>query len=534
MNGGYDDESDSMTNPGRRRRRLGHQQQGNRALCNDDPRRVEGCFGLFCLMTTVVFSTVFIKSRTIVQTSGPVRWQAKSANEEVPNWKEGYLDIHQIKAGSAESGLIVMPDGTSVLVDAGDVDASLFEAKYNGTFRAARPPPGTTAGALISNYLEHFGIDSLDYAVITHFHADHCGYPWSARRRVASYRVTGVSEVAERVRIKRLIDRGFPLYDYPVDLRTNGDRATTNYINFVDHIKSNVSIERFYPGRSDQIAPVKSHVSNFRIRNVKRDLDVSFSPDENPKQIYDKREVMSPTLTNWPRYDENRMSLAMAVEYGKFRYYTGGDNQHGIRSHLKERLDWTDVDTATPVAQAVGRVDVAKLNHHSHGTPSDFLRILQPSVVVQSSWNSDQPSDEALYLLTADAPYKDMDRPYRPPDVFATWTAAETVLSRGPAMLKYLSLEGHVLVRIMPPNATDSTARQYYHVYVLDDDFRVKAKHGPYEAVAATGISGPAALRREHSQRRRGSGYAAAIRDDQQFKKRKRARRTRTRRRRSS
>lgn len=470
------------------------------ALCSDDPRKVEACFGVCCLLLAGLLSSLVLKSKTMATSGAP--WNVHGGGSALAAWREGYLDIHQIKAGPAESALLVLPDGTSVLVDAGDQDASVFEARYNGTYRPARPPPGLTCGAVVANYLQHFGVLSIDYAVVTHFHADHFGYPWPLRRRHASpYRASGIAEVANRIPIKRLLDRGYPHYDFPIDLRSNGDRATLNYIAFVDSIVAtrNVTAERFEAGRSDQIVPVRRKLNNFRIRNIKRDLGVSFAPGERPVETYQRREILSSPTSPRPRFDENRLSTAMVVEYDRFRYYTGGDNQHGIHAHLKEKTDWTDIDTATPVAQAVGRVDAAKLNHHAHGTPVSFLKLLRPKVVVQASWNSDQPSEEALYLLTSEVPYKSVEPDYQPPDVFATWIAPDTLKTRGVALLKYLSLEGHVLVRVYPPNVTDaSRARQLFEVFVLNEDYSVKARHGPYFALSADGISGPPANRHDH------------------------------------
>ena len=42
------------------------------------------------------------------------------APEYLPEWKEGYLDIHTIATGRGDAALIVMPDGTSMMIDAGD------------------------------------------------------------------------------------------------------------------------------------------------------------------------------------------------------------------------------------------------------------------------------------------------------------------------------------------------------------------------------------------------------------------------------
>ena len=38
----------------------------------------------------------------------------------LPAWSEGYLDIHTISTGRGECLLLILPDGTSIVVDAGE------------------------------------------------------------------------------------------------------------------------------------------------------------------------------------------------------------------------------------------------------------------------------------------------------------------------------------------------------------------------------------------------------------------------------
>jgi hypothetical protein len=46
-------------------------------------------------------------------------------------WNEGYLDIHHILTGSGDCAFVVMPDGTTMLVDAGDIgDRTLKTSGY--------------------------------------------------------------------------------------------------------------------------------------------------------------------------------------------------------------------------------------------------------------------------------------------------------------------------------------------------------------------------------------------------------------------
>lgn len=88
-----------------------------------------------------------------------------------PSWKEGMLDIHMIASDYGENTFVVMPDGTTMLIDAGDPKAEV-----------------------VSRYIRHFSPrpDGLDYFFLTHFHKDHIG---------------GAEAVEANFRIGRKVDR---------------------------------------------------------------------------------------------------------------------------------------------------------------------------------------------------------------------------------------------------------------------------------------------------------------------------------------
>ena len=65
----------------------------------------------------------------------------------------GDLQVHFIDVGQGDASLIVAPDGSTMLVDAG-------------------PPEASDA---LDVYIRDLGIDKLDYLVITHLHTDHYG-----------------------------------------------------------------------------------------------------------------------------------------------------------------------------------------------------------------------------------------------------------------------------------------------------------------------------------------------------------------------
>src|SRR5262245_16960508 len=45
---------------------------------------------------------------------------APLVGQPLPRWTPGTLDIHQINTGRGNAALFVLPDGTSLLLDAGD------------------------------------------------------------------------------------------------------------------------------------------------------------------------------------------------------------------------------------------------------------------------------------------------------------------------------------------------------------------------------------------------------------------------------
>src|SRR6187399_3039985 len=53
---------------------------------------------------------------------------ASKTNETLPPWTEGYLYINHISTGRGNSAYVVMPDGTTLLIDAGETDQEFIES----------------------------------------------------------------------------------------------------------------------------------------------------------------------------------------------------------------------------------------------------------------------------------------------------------------------------------------------------------------------------------------------------------------------
>ena len=71
-----------------------------------------------------------------------------TAQEYLPKWQEGYLDFHSISTGQGESTFIKMPDGTTMLVDAGDVGEQWTKVHL--------PDSSKAPGEWIAHYMRHF------------------------------------------------------------------------------------------------------------------------------------------------------------------------------------------------------------------------------------------------------------------------------------------------------------------------------------------------------------------------------------------
>lgn len=94
---------------------------------------------------------------------------------------------------------------------------------------------------------------------------------------------------------------------------------------------------------------------------------------------------------------ENQSILGIRVSYGA---YTGGDIPGMVRPGYPA---WQDIET--PVAQAVGAVEVAAVNHHGNrdSTNAFFVSALQPRLWILQVWSSDHPGHDVLDHCSARA-----------------------------------------------------------------------------------------------------------------------------------
>lgn len=407
--------------------------------------------------------------------SGTVNAQSKTDTTPIA-WKEGYLDIHHINTGRGVCTFMVLPDGTTMMVDAGDIDDSLFKSQPL-TVTPPYPDNSKTAGQWIIDYIKQVlpNIDKpvIDYALLTHFHGDHFGVVSNKTKTAANgaYKLSGYTEVGDVLPIKMWIDRNYPANNYPTDLMQAYKEVPSNFLNlqrFIAYQKLHNGLKAgsLQIGTTNQIVLKKSPTKfpSFIVRGVKANGTIwtgsgnqtfnYFTPDS----ILDAKKM----------FNENPLSLAIKLSYGKFDYFTGGDNT-GLQGYGLPT--WFDVET--PMAKAVGKVEVTTLDHHGNrdGTNENFLRSLQPNVVVEQTWCSDHPGQEVMHRLISNHFYKGEK------NIFATNIQKVTKQTLGFWFTQgYKSLLGHIIIRVLPGG--DS-----YYVLIavtVNGKIQVTKTFGPY------------------------------------------------------
>ena len=349
------------------------------------------------------------------------------------------LDIHQISTGRGNSALFILPDGTTLLVDAG--------AAADGVAETDPHPGGSrTPGEWIARYIQRHlpaGSASLDYALITHFHPDH---------------MAGIADVDKALPIHTVIDRGWPDYGYPAPLT---DALVTEY----RRLMASRHVERFMPGVKSQIRLVRdaAQYPGFEIRNIIANGEMWTGNGESTRQLFPQ--VASLAKADLP--SENMCSAGFRLQYGAFRYFTGGD--------LPGMPDpgfpaWNGVEAA--IAGVIGPVDVHAVNQHgSMAEESDaFLEALHSTVFVIPSWAPSHPAPDVLKRII------NSRFPPLPRYVFATDLREAAKIVIGARATQLAGPAGHIVVRVEPGGAS-------YRVFVLDNrDERddVVAMKGPF------------------------------------------------------
>ena len=380
--------------------------------------------------------------------------------EELPAWSEGWLDIHAISTGRGECTFFILPDGTSMVIDAGEV----VTATTSPVSVTQKPNATTRAYFTQSRYMKHFleatGHDYLDYAVMSHFHVDHFGTPKGKGFIVSSegYTQTGLMAIFTTLPYKKLLDRAYspddPEYSFIEKSATSYNaEALGDYTEFVKYAtsKKGLVMERFQAGTDQQLTLQynKAKYPEFKIFNWAVNGE------------YWNGGAMVDAYGSSIPY-ENGASCISLISYGKFDYYTAGDAGGNTKM-------------ADPVAKMIGRpIEAMKADHHMSVncmTPTQ-MGILKPKVIVTQSFarRVDQPMLETVQAL--------LDGTYYDTGVSLYFTNIDPVISTpNQDLYGRCHVNGHTVIRVAPGG-------DRFWVFQLDDTnnlYQVKSIEGPIE-----------------------------------------------------
>jgi hypothetical protein len=227
-------------------------------------------------------------------------------------------------------------------------------------------------------------------------------------------------------------------------------------------------MERFVAGRHDQITlrRLPAAYPDFVVRNTAVNGQVWTGAGIATRSRFPENWEALPAHE---RPTENESSLGIRVSYGAFDFYTGGDIPGRPRPGTAE---WHDLET--PVARAVGAVEVAAANHHGNrdSTNAFFVSSLQPRLWILQTWSADHPGHDVLDRMFSPLLYPG-DR-----DVLATNVSAANRIVIGPLLDRVASAHGHIVIRVSPGGAS-------YRAIILEDadeSMRVTAVLGPYQS----------------------------------------------------
>jgi hypothetical protein len=445
-------------------------------------------------MHTIIKTLLLSGISGLVMSSGNVQAQTKDSlaaiaipGQPLPAWKEGYLDLHHINTGRGNAAFYILPDATTILFDAGEMDPTSVRttSKRNTPIR---PNDSRPAFEWIARYIQAVSPLAqravIDYAVISHFHDDHFGgyYTGAPQSADKKYVLSGITGVGGRIPIRHLLlrDTNYPvpmskaLSKFPPD--HNFVKSWTNLQQFMDgeNKQRGMQVQSLRAGSRSQIALQHKPAAfpQFYVRNVKSNGWIWTGKDSAVAQHFPP--VNESDTKTWP--DENSLSNVLTIHYGAFTYYTGGDCPGNV--FLGEAA-WRDVET--PVAKAVGKVEVATMDHHGNrDAVNEFqIKTFQPKVWIEQVWSADHPGHEVLIRVTSPHLYTAKR------DLFATNMMEPNKLVIGPLVDRsYTSQQGHVVVRVLPGGNT-------YYVIILDDsreDMPVKMVAGPYQCGQGGGV----------------------------------------------
>ena len=391
------------------------------------------------------FITILSLCLAVVFTAGCCGNSAR-VGKPLPKWSEGELDIHAISTGRGECIFMILPDGTSIVVDAGEF--SREGSKYTNVVQ--RPNAETRPTKAFGDYIRHFNPhQAIDYFNLSHFHMDHMGNaePEYERCVEGDYLLTGVMALHHNVPYVEVIDRAYGAYD-SLAVKAMSVKVLPEYQKFLEYHTSNGTIKasRFELGAVNQFALKHNAAAypDFRIENVCSN-----------GYVWDRGNVVDVYEGIRENIRENAASCGFVIRYGAFDFLTAGDIG-----------DYHDLELR--VAQVVGEVEAVKAHHHlsPHSMCLPSVEVLKPQTIVATSfYNRDIQPDKSKFDYIAEHNCA----------LYCTSVGEEQLAADPESYKKCAEVSGHIVIRVAPGG-------NEYMVYSLDDtdsNYRVKQIFGP-------------------------------------------------------
>ena len=367
-------------------------------------------------------------------------------------WSEGELDIHTISTGRGECLFFIMPDGTTMVVDAGEF--SRETADYKNVVQ--RPNASVRPTKVYADYIKHFmpkGRYTIDYMHLSHFHMDHMGNLEKeyTKDESGTYTLAGVTALYHHIPFSEAIDRAYGNYD-GLKVNSMSDAALANWRKFLDYQVGRKALRasQFKLGAVNQFAMKYKAASypNFRIENVCSNCCVW----ENNRSV---------DVYAGKSKAENAASCGFVIRYGNFDFFTAGDIG-----------DYEDYEYR--VAKVVGQVEATKAHHHlsPHSNCKKAQNVIKPKVLVATSFyvREVQPDNSKFGYITEGGC-----------DIFCTSVGESLIpidkdkFNESPYALCN-ALSGHIVIRV----AKDGESFMVYTLDDMDSSYTVKRIDGPY------------------------------------------------------
>ena len=383
---------------------------------------------------------------------------AVEVGKPLPAWSKGELDIHFINSGRGECCYYILPDGTTMIVDAGEVKATYNPSDTSEDAAVPQKPNANVRPYMVdAMYIKHFspnGRQSIDYCAPSHFHIDHIGSTGMATETAAAgYKKSGLTALFDELPYLHVIDRAYPDYKDDATTPAMDGQLSADWVKFVTWgvKEQKFTGARFEVGK-EQIVMLydRKAYSNFRLFNICAN---GFVWSKNGISG-EKSGVGNPA------------SCGFHITYGKFDYIACGD----LTSNPQNRVGYYIRDFI-----GNGHLDAFKCHHHlsanAWGTQMQ-TEFFTPRVIVNQNFYKKQP-DVAHVNDIMDSKWT-----FWVKDFFTTNLHPQYVTEHKSVVDKMTDYDGHIVIRVA--NGGDS-----YYVYLLDDtnfEYNVKSIHGPYNS----------------------------------------------------